>query len=135
MTAIPFLTWVMLIAGVLLNAIAQLLIKAGTNAMGAPIGELVSEVGVGGVLVKVITNWWILGGLACYVVSVGLWIIVLSQVPVSMAYPMLSIGYIFNALAAFVLFRELLSVSQWIGIGVIVAGVVLVANPKLFGAG
>jgi len=134
MSTIPLLTWVLLIAGVLLNAGAQLLIKAGTNSMGAPIGELVADSGIGPVLLKVITNWWILGGLASYVVSVGLWIIVLSQVPVSMAYPMLSIGYVVNAFAALVLFHELLSVHQWIGIGIIVAGVILVANPKLFGA-
>lgn len=135
MTAIPLLTWAMLITGVLLNAVAQLFIKAGTNAMGAPIGELVTEGGVGHVLLKVITNGWILAGLASYVVSVGLWIIVLSQVPVSMAYPMLSIGYVVNAVAALILFHEMLAPHQWIGIGVIVVGVILVANPRLFGAG
>ena len=133
MPEIPFLTWVTLIAGVLLNAVAQLLLKAGTNAMGAPVGELAAESGVGGVVLKIVTNGWIIGGLACYVISAALWIVVLSQVPVSMAYPMLSIGYIVAALVAFFVFHEALTVSQWIGIGVIVAGVVLVANPRLFG--
>ncbi len=42
----------------------------------------------------------ILAGLACYVVSVVVWILALSRVDVSVAYPMLSIGYVVNAVAA-----------------------------------
>ena len=41
---------------------------------------------------------FILAGLACYVVSVVVWVIGLSKVPVSIAYPMLSIGYVINAI-------------------------------------
>jgi multidrug transporter EmrE-like cation transporter len=70
----------------------------------------------------------ILGGLACYAVSVVVWIIALSRVPVSMAYPMLSIGYVVNAIAAWQLLGESLSPLRLAGIGVIIVGVFMVAR-------
>ncbi len=60
---------------------------------------------------------WI--GLFCYAISVVIWILALSRVDVSIAYPMLSIGYIVNALAAWALFGEALTVSRAVGIAVI----------------
>jgi multidrug transporter EmrE-like cation transporter len=77
---------------------------------------------------KLALNPFILGGLACYVVSVVVWILALSRVPVSVAYPMLSIGYIVNALAAWMLFGESLGAQKLVGIGFIVVGVWLVAR-------
>ena len=100
--------------GVLLNAAAQLLLKAGTNAM--PLGP------------RLAVEPHILGGLACYAISVVVWVAALSRVPVSIAYPMLSIGYIVNAVAAWYLFGEALSTMKLAGIGVIVAGVFIVAR-------
>ena len=50
------------------------------------------------------------------------------RVPVSVAYPMLSIGYIVNALAAQYLFGEAVTTARWLGIGFIVVGVYLVAR-------
>ena len=103
-----------LLVGVLLNAAAQLLLKAGTNAM--PLG------------LRLAIEPHILGGLACYVVSVVVWVIALSKVPVSMAYPMLSIGYVVNALAAWYLLGEAVTPMRFAGIGVIIVGVFMVAR-------
>jgi multidrug transporter EmrE-like cation transporter len=61
-------------------------------------------------------------------VSVVVWILALSRVPVSVAYPLLSIGYVVNAVAAWMLFGESLSAQKLIGIGFIVVGVFLVAR-------
>jgi multidrug transporter EmrE-like cation transporter len=123
------MTWLafsFLFAGVLLNAGAQLLLKAGANVLG--------------VITLSVDNWpaqfgrmalerHIVAGLACYAVSVVVWIIGLSRVPVSIAYPMLSLGYIINAVAAQYLFGEAVTLSRWFGIGFIVVGVWLMARP------
>jgi multidrug transporter EmrE-like cation transporter len=53
----------------------------------------------------------------------------LSRVPVSIAYPMLSIGYVVSAIAAYFLFGEALGVTRWLGIGFIVVGVWLISRP------
>jgi len=47
---------------------------------------------------------------------------------VSIAYPMLSIGYVVNAVAAWALFGELLSAMRLTGIGIIIVGVYVLAR-------
>jgi multidrug transporter EmrE-like cation transporter len=101
-------------AGVLLNAGAQLLLKAGTNAV--PLG------------LRLAVEPHILAGLACYVVSVVVWLVGLSRVPVSIAYPMLSIGYVINAVAAYYLLGEAVTTMRFVGIGIIILGVFIVAR-------
>ena len=115
----------LLMLGVLLNAGAQLLLKAGTNAVGHFEFTAANILPVG---MKIAVQPHILGGLGCYVVSVVVWIMGLSRVPVSIAYPMLSVGYVLNALAAWYLFGESITAQKLIGIGFIIAGVYLVAR-------
>ncbi len=115
----------LVLTGVLLNAAAQLLLKAGTNRIGEFAFSLDNLVPIG---IKVASSPFVLGGLACYAVSVVVWIMALSRVPVSVAYPMLSIGYIVNAVAAWLLFGESLAAQKLVGIGFIVVGVWLVAR-------
>lgn len=119
------LSFGLILTGVLLNAMAQLWLKAGTNALGAlsfSRDEAISTV------FRVGFEPHIMGGLACYVLSVAIWIVALSKVPVSVAYPMLSIGYVVNALAAWYFFGEFLSSQKLVGIAVIIVGVYLVAK-------
>ncbi|HEX4764400.1 MAG TPA: EamA family transporter [Usitatibacter sp.] len=114
-----------LMAGVLLNAAAQLFLKAGTNRIGEFAFSLDNVMPIG---MKIASSPFILGGLACYVVSVVVWILGLSRVPVSIAYPMLSVGYIVNAFLAYMLFGESITAQKLAGIGFIVVGVFLVAR-------
>jgi multidrug transporter EmrE-like cation transporter len=120
------ITWVLLLGGVALNAAAQLLLKAATRESGV----LVSDSGqlswsAVADLVRAVPLWI---GLSCYGVSVLLWLGALSRVPVSVAYPMLSAGYVVNAIAAAFLFGEALSVGKAMGILLIVAGVIVLAR-------
>jgi multidrug transporter EmrE-like cation transporter len=119
------LTFSLVLTGVLLNAAAQLLLKAGTNRIGEFSFALQNVVPIG---LKIAASPHVLAGLGCYVVSVVVWILALSRVPVSVAYPMLSIGYIVNALAAWMLFGESLTAQKLVGIGFIVIGVILVGR-------
>ena len=114
-----------ILTGVGLNACAQLLLKAGVNAVGQFEFTRANILPIG---LKLATQMPIIGGLACYVVSVGVWIIGLSRVDVSIAYPMLSLGYVVNAFAAWYLFGEVLSVQRLIGIGIILIGVFVLAR-------
>lgn len=117
--------YLLLLIGVLLNAGAQLLLKAGTNHIGEFSFSFANILPIGWQLA---TNLYIIGGLSCYVISVGLWIMVLSRVEVGFAYPLLSIGYIVNAIAAFYLFGEDLSLIKITGIFVIIIGVFLLTR-------
>ena len=122
MTAISF---ALILTGVLLNAAAQLLLKAGTNAVGHFDFQLQNVLPVG---LKLAFEPHIMGGMACYAVSLVVWIMALSRVPVSIAYPMLSIGYVINAFIAWHWFGEALSAQKLLGIGCIVLGVYVITR-------
>lgn len=119
------LSFSLVLCGVLLNAAAQLLLKAGTNAVGAFEFSQANILPVGW---KLASEPHIITGLACYVVSVVVWIMALSRVEVSIAYPMLSIGYVVNAIAAWYLFGEAVTMMRLTGIGFIIIGVFIVAR-------
>ena len=119
-------TFAFIISGVLLNACAQLLLKAGTNALGGAIHLTMSNWFE--TFIKVATQLPILGGLACYGVSLVVWIISLSRTDVTIAYPMLSLGYVVSALGAWMFLGEVIPPQRLVAIGVIMLGVVLLAR-------
>ncbi len=114
-----------LFTGVLLNAAAQLLLKAGTNRLG--VITLTTD-NWASTLSRMAGEGYFVSGVMFYGVSLIVWIMGLSRVPVSIAYPMLSLGYIVNAIAAHYLFGEAVTMQRWSGIGFIVVGVYLVAR-------
>jgi multidrug transporter EmrE-like cation transporter len=118
------LIFFIIFAGVLLNATAQLFIKFGTKSF---INLNLSENGYLVTAFQIALNPYIILGLCCYVISVGIWIYVLSKVDVSIAYPMLSIGYVVNACAAFFLFNEPLSFMKIVGIFIILLGTFIIS--------
>lgn len=118
-------SFALILTGVLLNAAAQLLLKAGTNAVGHFEFHPDNIVPVG---LKLALEPHILTGMVCYAVSLVVWIMALSRVEVSIAYPLLSIGYVVNAVAAWYLFGEAVTATRMLGIGVIVLGVFIVAR-------
>jgi multidrug transporter EmrE-like cation transporter len=122
------MTWAafaLVMTGVLLNAIAQLALKASvsdTGIINLDIQSLLTSAG------SLASSLWLWLGLICYAVSVVVWILALSRVDVSIAYPMLSIGYIVNAVAASQLFNEPMGMGKVIGIGIIMLGVYVLAR-------
>jgi drug/metabolite transporter (DMT)-like permease len=118
-------TFGFLFLGICLNAVAQLLLKAGTNAVGAIHLTAENWFATG---IKLATQLPILGGLSCYVISVGVWIIGLSRVDVTIAYPLLSLGYIINAIGAWYFLGEVMSAQRVLAIAVIIIGVALLTR-------
>jgi drug/metabolite transporter (DMT)-like permease len=114
-----------LFCGVLLNALAQLGLKAATRVTGPLIA---GDAGVWerGLNVLAVPSFWY--AMLAYGLSVIVWTVGLSRVPVSQAYPLLSLGYVINIGLAWWLLGEVPNVQRVAGIGVIVLGVVLVAR-------
>jgi drug/metabolite transporter (DMT)-like permease len=111
--------------GVLLNTFAQLLLKKGADAVGR-FDFSATKMLDAGLLYAI--NPYVLGGLCCYVVSVVAWLMALSRVEVSVAYPMLSLGFALNALLAWWLLGEAVTAQRIAGIAIIIVGVTLVAR-------
>ncbi|HWZ61877.1 MAG TPA: EamA family transporter [Steroidobacteraceae bacterium] len=111
--------------GVLLNALAQLGLKSATQVSG-PL--LAGDAGVlkRGLELLVVPSLW--GAVCAYALSLVVWIVGLSRVPVSQAYPLLSMGYVINIGLAWWLLGEAPNAQRVVGIGIIVLGVVLVSR-------
>ena len=69
---------------------------------------------------------WI--AMVCYGLSIVLWMVVLSRLEVSFAYPFLSVGYVISVIIGYFFFGEAVTPIRIAGIAVICAGVVLVAR-------
>lgn len=73
-------------------------------------------------------NWqFALSGL-CFGVASLLWMHIIKHYPLSMAYPLVSLSYVFGLIAASIIFHESVGARQWAGVGLIVIGCILISN-------
>lgn len=114
-----------ILISVLLNCIAQLCMKKGMMIIGEISGGVQSIITA---FPSMITNAYLWTSGICYVVSILLWLIVLSKVDVSYAYPFLSIGYVLSAVVGYFAFNEAVTPVRIVGILVICIGVVLISR-------
>jgi len=106
--------------GVTLNAFGQLFLKSGANI----IGPITSESSFLQIMSSAV-NLYIILGLISYALSISAWVVALSRVDVSIAYPMLSFGYVIVTIAAWILFNEPISLIKVIALSVIIFGIIL----------
>lgn len=102
-------------------AVAQLLLKMGldrvTEAASMTWGYIKSYINVP-----------LLSGVASYSVGIVLWFYLLKKYPLNLVYPLTSISYIFTAILGIIFLKEQVSIFQWIGILLIMAGVACFAK-------
>jgi drug/metabolite transporter (DMT)-like permease len=115
----------LIILTVILNTVAQIALKAGILQIGIFSFTWSNFVPI---VIKVLLTPWILLGLFTYGVSVIVWLMVLSRTPVSIAYPISSLGYIISAIAANYILGENFTSIRIIGIFIILIGVYLIAK-------
>jgi len=114
----------LLMTGVLLNTGAQVLLKKATQTTGPIALEAAGVQAFASMLLATPAFW---GAIAAYGLSIGAWVAGLSRIPLSQAYPLLSIGYVIALLCGWGFFGEVLSLARIAGVGLIVVGVTLVA--------
>lgn len=99
----------------------QVLLKLALGRMGAFSWTL-------DFFVRNLTNWWLLACGICYGAATLLWFYILKNFPFSMAYPMISLSYVFGMFAAILFFHEQVPMVRWVGVLLIMAGCVLIAK-------
>jgi multidrug transporter EmrE-like cation transporter len=80
------------------------------------------------VFLKAATNLPVLFGLLCYGLGFMVWLIVLSKAEVSYAYPLISLGYVFTAVLARLMFGEAVGLMRMAGIVITCLGVFIIAR-------
>ncbi len=113
------------LVSVTLVVTGQTLLKRGMTLVG-PIGRA-SLRAPRHLIGQVARHWQVCVGLGLYAVSAVTWIIALSLVPLSVAYPFLGLTYVGVAAIAVLKLGEWLTPAQWLGILLVVCGVLIVA--------
>lgn len=114
---------VLILVSVFFNSLAQILIRKGMLNIGeVNMDNLLQHIGA------MAGSLWLWGAMVSFVVSIVLWMQVLSKVEVSFAYPFNGVGYVLTTLTCHYLFGESLSAMRMLGIAVICLGVWLVAK-------
>jgi drug/metabolite transporter (DMT)-like permease len=106
---------------VIINTLAQLLLKKGVAFLNFSQPSL-------GLLIAIASNVYILGGVLIFVLSLLLWLYLLSQFDLSFLYPFGSLSYVLAALGGWFFFAENITLSRGGGIFLILMGVMLVAK-------
>jgi multidrug transporter EmrE-like cation transporter len=118
------ITYLLVLLGMVLNVGAQVALKYATQG-----STTLSLSGVMAEPARFLLNAWFLAGLVLYAVSVLNWLIVLGRMELSVAYPLMSLGYILTLLIGAWLFHEPVTVVRVVGVLVIILGVVLITRP------
>jgi len=77
---------------------------------------------------KLLVNWQFFSCGICYGIASVLWMYIIKNFPFSIAYPMVSLSYVFGMFAAIIFFHEQVPIERWIGVFLILAGCVLIAK-------
>ena len=115
-----------ILASVALLVAGQTLLKRGMTLVGPVDGTRAR--GFGRLALDVVRHWQVLVGAVMYLLSAAMWVVVLSRVPASSAYPFLGLSYIGVAATAVLVLGESLTIAQWLGIVLLVSGVVMVTG-------
>ncbi|MBT2187926.1 EamA family transporter [Sphingobium nicotianae] len=114
----------LIVASVTLNAFAQIILRKAM-LVAAPLPPLSEPFALG---LHLLGNAWLWAGFICFGGSILLWLGVLSRVPVSIAYPMASLGYVVAMGVAILFLGETVTLARVVGLVLICAGVYFVAN-------
>tara|TARA_B110001454_G_C12567981_1_gene370617 strand:+ start:404 stop:781 length:378 start_codon:yes stop_codon:yes gene_type:complete len=115
--------FIFIISSVLLNAFAQILLKAGMKQFG----NIDLKNNIINTCISIAFNPYIISGFIAYGVSILLWLWVLSKVDVSLAYPFQALGYIVVTILAWIIFQENISYIRIIALMFITIGLIILA--------
>jgi len=114
---------IFVLISILINIVGQYTMKYGMNRFGT-----VDLSNIPQLILKLILFPYVIVGLAIYGVSAFFWIVALSKVDLSTAYPMLSIGYVLIMLVSYFFLNESMGLYKILGTLCIVLGIVLISR-------
>lgn len=119
------LALVYILVSVVGGGAGQILLKKGMGIMG-PLTLVPDQ--FPNLIIKLVGNPFVLGGLFVYGVSTVFWLSALSRVELSFAYPFVSLSYVLMLVASWLLFNEDISLLRVLGCVIVGLGVLLISR-------
>ena len=113
--------YLLILLGVIMASFGAIILKLGA-------GEVNYDQSLVKVLISVFLSWKILLGLLFYFVPALFWIYLLKKMEISFLQPFFALAYVFTPILAIVILNEKISVLRWLGVLVILLGVILVSR-------
>ena len=113
-----FNPYVQIVAGAILVTASELLLKKGASV--AP--------GASWTGLNALASAWTWGGIVTYVLSFGSWLYVLRHLPLGVAFALINAVHVLVPLASWAFLHEAVSGRRWTGIGLVLAGIVMIAG-------
>lgn len=121
----PLISLALILLSVSMSAMAQLALKMG---MSAPSLKATMAIGSPGqILAQIFLSPFVVGGLLVYFLGAVVWLLVLSKIPLSQAYPFVGLGFILTMVLSFLVLGETVSTLRVAGTFLVVAGVIMIA--------
>ncbi len=108
--------FVLIFIPIIIASVGQIILKSGMNRVGKFD------------LIKTFTNPLVLLGLFFYASSAVLWLMVLSKEKLSFVYPLVAASYVLTILLAKFILKEPVPTLRWLGLGIIIVGILVVAR-------
>ena len=115
--------WLQLAICVLLATAAEIFLKLGAEATADPTNDW-SWTGLTG-----LRSGWVWWGILASVISLFNWLATLKKLPLTIAFPVGQAVHILVPLSSLVFLGEAISSRRWIGIGLVLVGLMIVAKP------
>ena len=115
----------LIFTSIFMGAIGQILLKTGMSKIGyisIKYSDIIQNV------LKAFVSPYILVGILSYLLSMILWLIILSRVELSFAYPMVSAGYIIVIVFSYFILHENISLLRLIGVIMVCMGILFIAR-------
>jgi len=116
-------TLALVVSSVMLSSTAQLLLKAGATRLAAGVHESSSSFIENMTRIASSLNLFLFAGLASFTISLLLWLVVLSRLAISTAYPFVAGGIAITTIGGSLLFGEIISPVKWVVLMVIIVAV------------
>jgi multidrug transporter EmrE-like cation transporter len=119
------MTLTCILLSTLLGVAGQLLLKRGMTLMGEQSlsASTITDLGI-----RLATSPWVILGIAVYVSGTFFWLVALSRVELSFAYPFASLSYVLILASAWAFLGETVSVARLAGVATICLGVLIVSQ-------
>ena len=79
-------------------------------------------------IISIIFNYWFVLGISFYIISLGLWLIVLKKIDITIAYPLSAIGFVITAFIAYIFLNENMSIIRITGLSLIILGIIVISK-------
>jgi drug/metabolite transporter (DMT)-like permease len=118
--------YLLIFVGALLDSSGEVLLKMGADV----VANGPHTTGPFGFAAPLFCGWtWI--GIISYIASLLTWLYVLRTVPLSVAFPLINVVHVLVPTGAHLFLHEVIHPRLWAGVGLIMAGVLVIARPLM----